>query len=137
MVDRMKNVRKVICIGLDGATFDLIRPWLSKGKLPNIGRIIKDGVWGELESVIPPVSAPAWTSFMTGKNPGKHGIFGFKKEKQGTYEELFVNRKLIKSETLWKCLSDVGKKVIVINVPLTYPPEEINGYLMSGMDTPS
>jgi predicted AlkP superfamily phosphohydrolase/phosphomutase len=137
VVDRMKNVRKVICIGLDGATFDLIRPWLSKGKLPNIGRIIKDGVWGELESVIPPVSAPAWTSFMTGKNPGKHGIFGFKKEKQGTYEELFVNRKLIKSETLWKCLSDVGKKVIVINVPLTYPPEEINGYLMSGMDTPS
>lgn len=133
----MKNVKKVICIGLDGATFDLIQPWVSEGKLPNIRKIMQEGVWGELESVIPPISAPAWTSFMTGKNPGKHGIFGFKKEKQGTYEELFVNRKLIKSETLWKCLSDNRKKVIIINVPLTYPPEEVNGCLVSGMDTPS
>jgi predicted AlkP superfamily phosphohydrolase/phosphomutase len=133
----MKNANKIICIGFDGATFDLIRPWISEGKLPNISNIMQDGVWGELESVIPPISAPAWTSFMTGKNPGKHGIFGFKKEKQGTYEEIFVNRKLIKSETLWKGLSENKKKVIIINVPLTYPPEEVNGCLVSGMDTPS
>lgn len=133
----MKEVRKVICIGFDGATFDLIKPWVSEGKLPNIRKIMKEGVWGELESVIPPVSAPAWTSFMTGKNPGKHGIFGFKKEKVGAYEEVFVNRRLIKSKTLWKCLSNNGKKVIIINVPLTYPPEEVNGLLVSGMDTPS
>lgn len=133
----MKDVRKVFCIGLDGATFDLIQPWISKGKLPNISRIMQNGAWGELESVIPPISAPAWTSFMTGKNPGKHGIFGFKKDKQGTYEERFVNRKLIKSETLWKRLSDDGKKVIIINVPITYPPEEVNGCMVSGMDTPS
>jgi predicted AlkP superfamily phosphohydrolase/phosphomutase len=133
----MKNARKIICIGLDGATFDLIQPWVSEGKLPNISKMMQDGVWGELESVIPPISAPAWTSFMTGKNPGKHGIFGFKKEKQGSYEEIFVNRKLIKSETLWKGLSENKKKVIIINVPLTYPPEEVNGCLVSGMDTPS
>lgn len=132
-----KSAKKVMCIGLDGATFDLIRPWVSEGRLTNMGKIMQEGVWGELESVIPPISAPAWTSFMTGKNPGKHGIFGFKKEKQGTYEEIFVNRKLIKSETLWKGLSDNGKKVIIINVPLTYPPEEVNGCIVSGMDTPS
>ena len=129
--------QKVICIGLDGATFDLIHPWVAAGKLPHLGKIMQNGVWGELESVIPPISAPAWTSFMTGKNPGKHGIFGFKKRKPGTYEDTFVNRKLIKSETLWKGLSNSQKKVIVINVPLTYPPEEVYGCLVSGMDTPS
>jgi predicted AlkP superfamily phosphohydrolase/phosphomutase len=129
--------RKVFCIGFDGATFDLIRPWVAAGKLPHLEKIMQDGVWGKLESVIPPISAPAWTSFMTGKNPGKHGIFGFTKQKQGSYEARFVNRKLIKSETLWKGLSDSGKKVIVINVPITYPPEEVDGCLVSGMDAPS
>jgi len=133
----MSNKAKVLCIGLDGATFDLIRPWVEAGKLPQMKKIMLNGVWGELESVIPPISAPAWTSFMTGKNPGKHGIFGFKKEKQGTYQEIFVNRKLIKSKSLWKRLSDDEQKVIVINVPLTYPPEEVKGCLVSGMDAPS
>jgi len=129
--------RKVFCVGLDGATFDLIRPWVAAGELPHLEKIMQGGVWGELESVIPPISAPAWTSFMTGKNPGKHGIFGFTKQKRGSYEERFVNRQLIKSETLWKGLGDSGKKVIVVNVPITYPPEEVNGCLVSGMDAPS
>jgi len=131
------NKRKVICIGLDGATFDLIHPWAGAGQLPHLERIMDDGVWGELASVMPPISAPAWTSFMTGKNPGKHGIFGFTKQMRGSYEARFVNRKLIKAETLWKGLGDRGKKVIVVNVPITYPPEEVNGCLVSGMDAPS
>jgi predicted AlkP superfamily phosphohydrolase/phosphomutase len=131
------NERKVMCVGFDGATFDLIRPWVAAGKLPHFERIMQDGVWGELESVVPPISAPAWTSFMTGKNPGKHGIFGFTKQEPGSYQASFVNRNMIKSETLWKGLGDSGKKVIVINVPITYPPEEVNGCLVSGMDAPS
>jgi len=128
---------KVFCIGLDGATFDLIRPWVAEGRLPNIGRMMQKGVWGELESVLQPVSAPAWTSFMTGKNPGKHGIFGFRKQKKNSYGELFVNRTLIRGLTLWNMLGKIGKKVIVMNVPITYPPEKVNGTIICGMDTPS
>jgi len=72
---KIKNPLKVLIIGLDGATFDVISPMLKDGKLPTIGKIMKEGTWGELESTIPPQSAPAWTFFMTGKNPGKHGVY--------------------------------------------------------------
>ena len=65
---------KVLVIGLDGATLDLIGPWADDGKLPHISRLMREGVSGELRSTVPPVTGPAWTSFMTGKGPGKHGI---------------------------------------------------------------
>ena len=67
----------MLVIGLDGATFDVIRPLVHNGKLPTIERLMKNGVYGDLISTIPPVTSPAWPSFMTGKNPGKHGVFDF------------------------------------------------------------
>ena len=133
----MSSRNKVLVIGLDGATFDLILPMVRDGKLPNISKIMNHGVWGELASVIQPVSASAWTSFMTGKNPGKHGIFGFRKQNKGSYSEAFVNRTLIKAKTLWRILDENGKKTIVMNVPITYPPEEIDATIICGMDTPT
>jgi len=94
------------------------------------------GAYGKLQSVIHPCSAQAWTSFMTGKNPGKHGIYGFRKKLPNSYKNVFINGSFVKSQTLWKYLSSQGKNVIVINVPVTYPPEEINGILVSGIDAP-
>jgi predicted AlkP superfamily phosphohydrolase/phosphomutase len=73
----MKKVPKVVVIGLDAATWTLIRPWMAEGSMPNLAKLMKAGVSGGLESVLPPITPPAWTSFMTGKNPGKHGIFHF------------------------------------------------------------
>ena len=70
-------MNRIFLLGWDGATFDLIRPWVAQGKLPNIARLMETGVHGPLRSTIPPWTFPAWTSFMTGKNPGKHGIFDF------------------------------------------------------------
>jgi predicted AlkP superfamily phosphohydrolase/phosphomutase len=67
----------VIVIALDGATFDLLDPWLDEGVLPTLARLIAGGVSGRLSSTLPPITAPAWASFMTGKNPGKHGVFDF------------------------------------------------------------
>src|SRR3990172_11273772 len=68
---------KVVLIGLDGGTYRVLNPLMEEGRLPNIARLLKNGSHGTLLSTIPPVTAPAWTSLLTGKNPGKHGIFNF------------------------------------------------------------
>ena len=128
---------KVIIIGLDGATFDLIKPWVNDGKLPCLANLIKNGVWGNLRSVIPTISGPAWVSFMTGKNPGKHGILGFTTNVDRNDEQAQLISSLhVKDETLWQVLSSHGKRVGVLNVPITYPPQKVNGFLISGFMTP-
>lgn len=130
------NKKRVMCIGLDGATFELIDPWVREGKLPNLQRFMEGGTRSVLRSVIHPFSPQAWGSFMTGVNPGKHGVFGFKEHIKGSYALQFVNNRSIKAKTLWKILSEQGKRVIVVNIPMTYPPEEVNGILLGGMDSP-
>jgi predicted AlkP superfamily phosphohydrolase/phosphomutase len=127
---------KVLCIGLDGATFDLIKPWISKGKLPNLRKLMEEGVHADMTSVIPPLSPQAWSSFMTGVNPGKHGVFGFKRQVNGKYEYEFTNSRSIRVKTLWGLLGELGKRVVVVNVPMTYPPEKVNGIMVSGPGTP-
>jgi len=124
--------RKIVVIGLDGATFDIFTPLLKEGKLPNLEGLIKKGVSGELESTIPPVTGPAWTSFITGKNPGKHGIYSFHKKFIGRYERKLINSKLIGSKTLWRLLSENNHKIGIFNVPVTYPPEKVNGFIVCG-----
>jgi predicted AlkP superfamily phosphohydrolase/phosphomutase len=128
---------RVFVIGLDGATLDLIRPWAEEGKLPNLAEIMATGAFGKLHSTIHPLTAPAWTSFMTGKNPGKHGIFDFISLFPNSYNIKYNNALSRRSPSLWKLLSGSGKKVICVNVPFTFPPEEVNGILISGLDTPS
>ncbi len=130
------NAQKIFGIGLDGATFDLLIPWFDKGLLPNLARIYSEGVSGELASTIPPLSPQAWTSFMTGKNPGKHGIFDFTEPKPGSYEIRFTTANSRRGRSLWKILSDEGRKVGIVNVPMTFPAEEVNGFLISGFDAP-
>jgi predicted AlkP superfamily phosphohydrolase/phosphomutase len=66
----MKTPRLLI-VGLDAATFDLISPWIAEGKIPNLAALVKNGAWSRLASILPSITPPAWTSFMTGKNPGK------------------------------------------------------------------
>lgn len=128
---------KVFVIGLDGATLNVIKPWAAEGKLPNLAKIMAQGSFGKLRSTIQPLTAPAWTSFMTGKNPGKHGIFDFISLMPDGYQIRYNNALSRKSPSLWKILSDTGKRVIVVNVPFTFPPEKVNGLLISGLDTPS
>lgn len=127
---------KIIVIGLDGASLKLIKPWIDQGFLPHLQEIINDGVHGELRSVTPPMSPPAWTSFMTGQNPGKHGIFDFTGFKPGSYSLEFFNAGKRCSQSLWGILSQHKLRVGVVNVPMTYPPEEVNGFLVSGMEAP-
>ena len=124
---------KVFVIGIDSATFDVINPLINRGYLPNLERLISNGVSGKLRSTMPPVTPPAWTSFMTGKNPGKHGVFDFYASTSFGYDRPVLNSKYIKSRTIWKLLSEHGKKVGAINVPMTHPAEEVNGFIIPGM----
>jgi predicted AlkP superfamily phosphohydrolase/phosphomutase len=127
----------VLIIGLDGATFDLMLPWIAEGRLPTLGRIVNEGSWSRLESTIPPITPCAWSSFLTGKNPGKHGLFDFVQPMPGSRKMVFTNASFRQGESLWGCAGRHGRRVGVVNVPMTFPPEEVNGYLISGLDTPN
>jgi predicted AlkP superfamily phosphohydrolase/phosphomutase len=131
------NQDKVFIVSLDGATFDVLRPLADQGYLPNLKRIMTEGLAADLESVIPPVTAPAWTSFMTGKTPGKHGIFDFTRFDPVDRSIKLNNAENIRSKTLWQLLSEKGKRVVVLNMPYTYPPPQVNGVVVAGWDAPS
>ncbi len=128
---------EVMVIGLDGATFDLIEPWVKEGKLPNLEKCLNRGGVARLRSTPLSNSAQAWSSFITGKNPGKHGIYDFFEPKRDDYGIRFINASFRKGKSLWKILSEGGKSVGVINVPISYPAEEVNGFFISGLDAPS
>jgi predicted AlkP superfamily phosphohydrolase/phosphomutase len=125
---------RVLVVGLDGATFDLIRPWAAAGHLPALARLMQEGIHGELMSTLPPVTSPAWPSFMTGMNPGKHGVFDFIRSRPGGFD--MVNSSHIAAETLWQLLSEAGRRVGVVAVPVTYPPRPVNGFMISGILSP-
>lgn len=126
----------LLILGLDGATLDLVGPWVADGTLPNLARLMRAGAWGRLASTVPPGTFPSWTSFMTGVNPGRHGIFDFSQRQRGAYRVHFVNATHRKAPTVWRLLSDAGRRVSVLGLPGTYPPESVNGYMVSGFDTP-
>ena len=126
----------IAIIGLDGATWDLAGPFLEAGDMPVLAALRRSGAHGVLRSTMPPVTFPAWSSFMTGTNPGKHGIFDFTRRVAGTYEVAFVGSRDRRVPTVWKLLSDAGRRVAVIGVPTTYPPEPVNGIMVGGFDSP-
>ena len=130
---------RVLIIGLDGATFDLIEPWTDS--LPCLARLMDQGSWGRLRSTLPPATFPAWTSLMTGVNPGQHGIFDFTRRVSGPggarpYRIEFINATYRQRSTIWRLLSQAGRRVGVMGLPATYPPEPVNGFLISGFDSP-
>jgi predicted AlkP superfamily phosphohydrolase/phosphomutase len=133
---QLKSKRKVLVIGLDGVPFDVIRKWADAGRLPNIARLLDHGPAGDLESTMPPTSGPSWSSFATGKNPGKTGIYDFLYRRPGGYVFPPVNASMRSGRSLWKTLSEAGKRVVVVNIPLSYPVEEVDGVLVSGWMTP-
>jgi predicted AlkP superfamily phosphohydrolase/phosphomutase len=126
----------LLILGLDGATLDLVEPWAANGTLPNLARLLRCGAWGTLASTVPAATLPSWTTFMTGVNPGRHGVFDFTRRDPGTYRVRFVNATFRKAHTVWRMLSDAGRRVSVLGLPGTYPPEAVNGYMISGFDTP-
>ncbi len=127
---------KVLVIGLDGATFDIIHPWVDEGHLPNIGRLMQEGTWGPLRSTIHPLTPTAWTTFVTGKDPGKHGIYDFALFRPGSYEPILTDATHSRAASIFQLLSLAGKRVVAYNIPWTFPPEPVNGVMIAGFGAP-
>lgn len=128
---------RLLIIGLDGATFDVLNPMMEAGRMPALKRFIAAGVSGILNSTRPPITPAAWTTFMTGKGPGRHGIIDFEKYEVATHTLSFNSTFEIREKTLWELLSEKGLRVGSVNVPMTYPPRPVNGFVISGFETPS
>jgi len=129
--------RKVAVFGLDGITFDLIQPWLDEGCLPNLARLIAGGASAHLRSTIPPVSASAWPSFFTGTNPGQHGLIDFTYPAHDSYDLKVSNSRTRAIPALWNIVNQAGGKAGVVSMPMTYPPEPIDGFMLCSFLTPS
>jgi predicted AlkP superfamily phosphohydrolase/phosphomutase len=123
--------KRVLVVGLDSAPPELVfERW--KNDLPNLKRLMEEGLYGRLESTVPPITIPAWTSMMTSKNPGRLGFYGMRNRVDRSYERMtFANSLLVKEDRLWDILSRRGKKVTLIGVPQTYPPRPVNGQMVS------
>jgi predicted AlkP superfamily phosphohydrolase/phosphomutase len=127
---------RTFVFGIDGATFDVISPMVESGRLPNLGRVLREGSCGPLRSTIHPITPAAWSSFATGVNPGKHGVFDFSSPNRATYGVKLNNATDRRRESVWGRLSRERKRVTVVNVPFTYPPESVTGIMISGFDSP-
>lgn len=112
---------RVLVIGIDGGTWDLFKPLIDEDKMPHLGKLLNNGAHGILMSTIPPVTAPAWSSFLTGKNPARHGVFDFIDWDGKLRKEKLVSSQSIHGQWFPEILSKQGKTVGLINVPLTYP----------------
>ena len=129
-------VKRVMVIGLDCADPKLVFEKF-KGKLPNISKLMNQGFYGQLESTIPPITCPAWMCMVTGKNPGQLGVYGFRSRNGHDYKGMVIaDSSQIKEKKVWDLLSEQGKKVMVIGVPQTFPPQPVNGYLVTSFLTP-
>ncbi|MFC7224959.1 alkaline phosphatase family protein [Halalkalicoccus sp. GCM10025322] len=123
-----------LLIGIDAACAPILDPLFEKDALPNLEAIVEDGASGPLESQIPPWTASAWPSLYTGVNPGKHGVFGFLAYEG--YDWDVVNATHVREAALWELLSHHDMSSVVVNVPVTAPPPEIDGAVVPGYTAP-
>jgi predicted AlkP superfamily phosphohydrolase/phosphomutase len=130
------GVKKAAVIGLDGAAWHLLDPILRNGHMPRLAALKNGGASGTLASTVPTYTPPAWTSAATGVNPGRHGIYGFVDGHAQTQAGL-VHPGKIKASTIWEIANAQGVRAGIYNLPLTYPPRPIDGWMVSGMLTPS
>lgn len=134
-------MKKICIIGLDGGPYKEIKEWVEEGELPFLSKIAREGAFGRLESIIPPFTMLAWPIIFTGKNPAKIGPFLYKSKKKGFDPEFFsesqfINSTDIKTWSIWEWASHFGRTVGVMNIPMTYPPVRVNGFLVTGSLTP-
>ncbi|MCX8035642.1 MAG: alkaline phosphatase family protein [Candidatus Sumerlaeia bacterium] len=139
-----RDQRRLLVIGIDGGTFDLLDPLMRRGVMPNLAAVVARGFRATLRSTIPPNSAAAWATFVTGKNPGRHGVLRFqatrptaeagREFRPGAYT--LLSSESIAGPRIWDILGHAGRRVAVINVPMTYPPRPLNGVMITGLLTP-
>jgi predicted AlkP superfamily phosphohydrolase/phosphomutase len=124
---------RVLVVGLDGASLELLDPWIDSGDMPNLARLIASGVRGGLESVVPPQTPPAWTSAITGVYPGKHGIFNFFRPRFGPGPVRLYGTAERRVPALWDLLGARGMRSVILHLPATFPPPALEGCLVVGV----
>ncbi|MFN2586740.1 MAG: alkaline phosphatase family protein [Actinomycetota bacterium] len=127
---------KSVAIGLDGAAWHLLDPMLQSGTMPRLAALKEKGAWGTLKSTVPTYTPPAWTSAATGVNPGRHGIYGFVAGNAQSDRQELVHSGMIRASTIWEIANEQGARAGIYNLPLTYPPRALDGWMVSGMMTP-
>ncbi|MHC4717110.1 MAG: alkaline phosphatase family protein [Planctomycetota bacterium] len=134
----MTGPQKVVCLSIDGVPHGLLGRLMAAGHMPAMADLCaRHGQPRMMRSVHPTVSCVAWACYATGRNPGKHGIFGFLDRRPGTYELSLPNAANLRGPHIWEVFSAAGKKVFGMNVPGTYPPRAVNGVLIGGFLTPA
>jgi len=131
-----KHMYRILVIGLDAAGLDLIEPWIAAGYLPHIAHILRTGAYAPMRSTIPVMSPPAWTSLITGLNPGKHGVYDFVRLLPGSYRLYSTRRDQTTYRTIFDHASAYGRYVLAVNIPITYPPAPVRGIMISGLGAP-
>lgn len=132
----MSTKRRALLLGLDGATYDLLDRYCDRGLMPGFARWRSEGASGILESTNPPTTPPAWSTCVTGKNPGKHGVYDFRESFHLDRKRPLITGRSIRSRKIWDLLADVGRRSCITNFPVSYPAEEVNGVFVCGMMTP-
>ena len=126
---------RLALIGLDCADPDLLRDLLPQ--LPTLSALVEEGSFGRLRSVDPPITIPAWMSMMTGVDPGKFGVYGFRNRADYSYTGLKIaTSAAFRAETVWDVLGRHGLRSILLGIPGTYPPKPVRGLLVSGFLAP-
>ena len=123
---------KTIVIGLDGANWNLLEPWIERGDLPNLKYLRENGCWGVSECQLPAVTCPNWKCYSTGRNPGKLGVFWWQRIDRAQKKIVGYDSRSFKAPEIFDYLSNAGLKVGVLNMATTYPPKKINGFMVSG-----
>jgi predicted AlkP superfamily phosphohydrolase/phosphomutase len=122
-----------LLIGVDGATFTVLDPYMQRGVMPFLKSLVHEGTRAQLRSIMPPLTPPAWTSLVTGKRPGQHGVFDFfQREDPDSIYFHFTSSLQIGSPTIWSLAGDHGRRVISVNFPLMFPPAEVDGCVVPG-----
>src|SRR5215467_7526212 len=120
---------RAVIFGVDGLTFRILHPLIERGDLPNFQRLKQEGCEAVLESKYPPITPTAWMSLSTGLKPASHGIYDFwefeEQQENRSASKVHVHTQRKAGKAIWNILSEFGKQVLVINVPLTYPPEPV------------
>lgn len=122
---------RAIIVGIDGGSKRIIDVLAREGKLPNISKLMEQGVQGNLQSTIPPHTAPGWASIITGVEPGSHGIYQFFDTQSPDYTQKIMGSENFHVKKIWNILNEQGISTGMVNIPMTYPPEKVNGYMLS------
>ena len=126
------KLNKAAFLGLDGTPHSLVVELMAKGVMPHLASLLPEGKLMRMETVMPEVSSVAWTTFMTGVNPGRHGVYGFMDLRPGTYDMFFPNYASVKAKPIWDRVGEAGGRSVVINVPSTYPARPLSGVMTAG-----